>query len=77
MQTIEFEATAYQHTIRIPDNIPDGMTLKVLLWVDESVSANKNTEQSWKDLLASMPNVGSDEDFSRPLEYAREQTWDF
>jgi hypothetical protein len=35
-----------------------------------------NAEQ-WKKLLASMPNVGNDDDFSRPLDYGREQAWDF
>ena len=35
-----------------------------------------NAEQ-WKNLLASMPDVGNDDDFSRPLDYGREQAWDF
>ena len=31
MHAIEFEATAHQHTIRLPDNIPEGTRLRVLL----------------------------------------------
>jgi hypothetical protein len=31
MQAIEFEAIPEQHTIRIPEDIPDGVPLRVLL----------------------------------------------
>ena len=35
-----------------------------------------NNGEQWKDLLSSMPNVVNDDDFSRPLDYGREQSWD-
>ena len=76
MQAIEFEATTFQHTIRIPDDIPDGVTLRVLLLVDDSKTKNENDIRQWKQLLGSMPNVGSDEDFARSLDYGREISWD-
>jgi hypothetical protein len=74
MQAIEFEATTFQHTIRIPDHIPNGVSLRVLLLVDDAKT--KNDTSHWKNLLGSMPNVGSDEDFSRSLDYGREISWD-
>jgi len=78
MQAIEFEATTFQHTIRVPDYIPDGVSLRVLLLVDDKKANNdSDVGQHWKNLLAAMPDVGSDEDFSRPLDYGRDQTWDF
>lgn len=40
MQAIEFEATTFQHTIRIPDDIPDGVTLRVLLLFDDNKTKN-------------------------------------
>ena len=41
-----------------------------------SNGTTSNAEQ-WKNLLASMPDVGNDDDFSRTLDYGREQAWDF
>ncbi len=64
MQAIEFEATPYQHTIRIPDHIPDGVALRVLLLVDDAATPIPTDEQ-WKALLTAMPDVGQDEDFAR------------
>lgn len=77
MQAIEFEATTFQHTIRVTDSIPDGVSLRVLLLVDDKkILSAEDAGRHWKNLLASMPEVGSDADFSRPLDYGREQTWD-
>lgn len=36
MQAIEFEATTFKHTIRVPDSVPDGVALRVLLLVDDA-----------------------------------------
>lgn len=67
MQAIEFEATTFHHTIRVPDHVPDGVLLRILLLVDdEKIDNAGDTDQNWKNLLASMPDVGRDEDFSRP-----------
>lgn len=77
MQAIEFEATTFQHTIRVPDSVPDGVKLRVLLLVDDKTTNNgTGDDKHWKNLLGSMPDVGSDEDFARPLDYGREQSWD-
>ena len=74
MQALEFEATPYQHTIRIPDEVPDGVSIRVLLLIDEKKPKN---ESHWKSLLAAMPNVGSDDDFARSQDYGRNISWDF
>jgi len=76
MRTIEFEATTFQHTIRIPDEIPDGMTLQVSLIMDDVIIKKSSDNTAWKTLLAAMPNIGCDEDFSRTLDYGREIPWD-
>lgn len=74
MQAIEFQTTAHRHTIRIPDTVPDGTMLRVLLLLDDTIPANDGaTGQHWKALLAAMPDVGTDEDFSRPLDYASQR----
>lgn len=76
MQAIEFEATAHNHIIRIPDNVPDGVLMRVLLLVNESTKITEPTENQWKNLLSSMPDVGTDDDFVRAKEYSRELSWD-
>lgn len=35
MQAIEFQAVAHNRHIRFPDEVPDGMKMRVLLLVDE------------------------------------------
>lgn len=78
MQAIEFEATTFQHSIRVPDSVPDGTAVRVLLLVEET-SADDAVESGlrWKNRLAAMPDVGDDTDFSRPMDYGRDQEWDF
>ena len=66
MQTIEFETTAFQHTVRIPDTVPDGVLVRVVLSFDDTAPKNTLSNKShWKNLLGAMSNEGSDEDFSR------------
>ncbi len=72
MQAIEFEATSHNHLIRIPDEAPDNVPMRVLLLVGDL----KQTENQWKNLLSSMPDVGDDEDFVRPKDYGRDLLWD-
>ena len=86
MQAIEFEAIAHQHTIHIPDTVPDGVMLRVLLLLDENThSPPKQSEQTidstegeaLKALLASMTEGLTDEDLFRPREFGRElPEWD-
>jgi hypothetical protein len=72
MQAIEFEATAHDHFIRIPDTAPDGVPLRVILLVDEPVEKTPTADDKWKALLSSMPDVGADEDFLSQKDYGRE-----
>ena len=66
MQAIEFEATPIEHTIRIPDYVPDGVAVRVLLLVDDNIINQKDTgNNTRKNLIESMPDVGRDEDFAR------------
>jgi len=41
MQAIEFETTAKNHVIRLPDSVPDGVNLRVLVLLDETVVESK------------------------------------
>ena len=65
MQAIEFEATTFQHTIRVPDSVPDGVSVRIVLSFDDTKTKNDDDNSRRKNLLASMPNVGRDEDFTR------------
>ena len=66
MQTIEFETTAFQHTVRIPDTVPDGVLVRVVLSFDDTAPKKTLSNKShWKNLLGAMSNEGSDEYFSR------------
>lgn len=83
MQAFEFKATAQDHTIRVPDTVPDGVQLRVLVLLDENPPASSQPAsdtaegEALKALLAAMPDIGDDEDFSRPLDYGRQVPWDF
>lgn len=77
MHAIEFEATAdHQHRIRVPDHVPEGIRFRVLLLMDDTVPRTGRGED-WKVLLTAMPDVGGDDDFLRPLDYGRDQSWNF
>lgn len=65
MQTIEFETTAFQHTVRIPDDVPDGVLVRIVLSFDNATTKTLSNKSHWKNLLTSMPEVGRDEDFTR------------
>ena len=76
-QQIQFEATPFQHTVRLPDNVPEGVLVKFVLSFDDAKTEKINHHNHWKNLLSSMPNVGSDDDFARSLDYGRKNSWDF
>ncbi len=76
MQAIEFEATAHNHTIRIPDNLPDGVTMRVLLFVDDKVLTPSSSD-NLKTLLTTVAEGLEDIDFERIRDFGREQPeWD-
>jgi hypothetical protein len=81
MQAIEFEAVAQNHFIRIPENIPDGVSIRVLLLVNDKIAIQKNTLRESNDvktLLTSVMEGLEDSDFERPRDFGREQPeWDF
>ncbi len=75
-QQIQFEATPFQHTVRLPDNVPDGVLVRFVLSFDDAKTEKINPHNHWKNLLSAMPNVGHDDDFARTLDYGRENSWD-
>ncbi|MEI7839326.1 MAG: hypothetical protein WCJ11_02385 [Methylococcaceae bacterium] len=52
-QQIEFEAMPFQHTVRIPDYIPDGVSVRVILSFDDAI-ASKMPRENWKTSIESM-----------------------
>lgn len=53
-QQIEFEAMPFQHTVRIPDYIPDGVSVRVILSFDDSAVTNKKPRANWKESIQTM-----------------------
>lgn len=72
MHAIEFEATAFQHTIRLPDSVPDGVHLRVLLLSQAPLA--KSVDSNLKTLLASIAEGMNETDISRPHDMGREAT---
>jgi len=79
MQAIEFQAVADQHMLRLPDQVPDGTKLRVLLLMDdatdeiseEPLSGNKPRHKPSPKLAGS---VIMHDDLLAPA--AREEDWD-
>jgi hypothetical protein len=62
MRAIEFEATAHQHMIRIPDSVPDGVSVRVLVLLNDSPVPPKG---DLKTLLSGLTEGLIEEDLSR------------
>jgi hypothetical protein len=76
MKAIEIEATVEKHCIRLPDAIPDGTHLRVLLLMDEA-SAAVTDSGDLKQILAELTEGLTDEDLRRPRDFGRGGTeWD-
>ena len=73
MQAREFQATALHHTIRVPDDVPEGVSMRVLLlWEPVQTPAS-----DLKNLFASVVEGLSDKDLERPGDMGREEpSWD-
>ena len=69
MHAIEFEATAFQHTIRLPDSVPDGVHLRVLSLSQAPLA--KPVDSNLKTLLASVAEGTNDTDMSCPHDMGR------
>jgi hypothetical protein len=69
MQAIEFEAIAQNRLIRIPDEIPDGVKVRVLFLVDELKELDKNFEnQKVTQLKAQLEQAEQDIALGRYVE---------
>jgi hypothetical protein len=74
MKAIEIEATVEKHCIRLPDAIPDGTHLRVLLLMDEASAVDGG---DLKQILAGLTEGLTDEDLRRPRDFGRGDTeWD-
>jgi len=71
MLAIEFETTSHQHTIRLPDSVPDGMLLRVLLLSE--VQLAKPVNHNLKALLASIAEGITEIDIVRSADSGREE----
>lgn len=70
MHAIEFETVSHQHTIRLPDSVPDGVSLRVLLLSQAPLS--KPVSSNLKTLLSSVAEGLTDTDMARPQDMGRE-----
>lgn len=69
MQAIEFQAVSHNQHIRLPDEIPDGMTVRVLLLVDELKDSDKVTKnQKLNQLTAQLEQAEQDMALGRYVE---------
>jgi len=69
MQAIEFQAVAHKQHIRLPDEIPDGMTIRVLLLMDEIKDSDKVTQnQKLNQLTAQLEQAEQDIALGRYVE---------
>jgi len=70
MKAIEFETTAEKHCIRLPDAIPDGTHLRVLLLLDDE-PASATDGSDLKQALAGLAEGLMEEDLERPRDFGR------
>lgn len=70
MQAIEFETTAHNHFIRIPDNVPDGILIRVLLLVNDKV-VTQDSSDNLKTLLTHVAEGLDESDFERIRDFSR------
>jgi hypothetical protein len=57
-QQIQFEATPFQHTIRIPDYIPDGVSVQITLSFDDTKNRLQNI-QKFAKLKLTPPEINN------------------
>jgi hypothetical protein len=67
MQAVEFEAIPQDGRIRLPEGVPAGVALKVVLLWEPTEAAHDDL----KELLASAVEGLSDEDLARPNDLGR------
>jgi len=67
MQAIEFETVPEHHSIRLPDGVPSGVPLRVVLMWEPAAA----TGERLKDLFVSVTEGLTDEDLARPRDLGR------
>jgi hypothetical protein len=72
MHAIEFETTSHQHTIRLPDSVPDGVPLRVLVLSEAPLAIP--VDRNLKALLASMTEGMTEADTERSRDLGRKVT---
>ncbi|MFA7240219.1 MAG: hypothetical protein WC091_08910 [Sulfuricellaceae bacterium] len=70
MHVIEFETISHQHIIRLPDSVPDGVPLRVLLLSQAPFA--KPVDRNLKTLLASITEGMTEADTARLRDLGRE-----
>jgi hypothetical protein len=65
MQAIEFETTVQNHIIHIPDSIPNGVAVRVLLLIDDkaTLQLENSKEKSFFEQLC-LENEHTDDDLA-------------
>ena len=66
----------YQHSLSLPESAAREVLdfIEFLEQRHDPLTIAPDTGEQWKTLLAAMPDVGSDEDFSRPQDYGDESS---
>jgi len=72
MHAIEFETTSHQHTIRLPDSVPDGVPLRVLVLSEAPLA--KLVNRNLKTLFASIAEGMTEADTERSRDLGRKVT---
>jgi hypothetical protein len=77
MYAVEFEAQVHNHVIRVPDDIPEGMEMRVLLLLKDTqpkqeAMPSATDTPDLKQLLMSLTEGLTDEDLARPLDMGRD-----
>jgi len=70
MQVIEFETTAHNNIIRIPNTIPEGAAIRVLLLMDDNIIIQPENSDL-KTPLASIAEGMSDADIQHVLDKSK------
>ena len=70
MRAIELEATVEQHAIRLPESIPDGTQLRVLLLFEDAPQTREDAAEL-KRLLAGLTEGLTAEDLQRQRDFGR------
>lgn len=78
MQAIEFEAVADQHMLRLPEQVPDGVKLRVLLLMDDGVARGLKPQGEDRPRRKPAPQLAGSvtmhDDLTAPA--VSEQDWD-